>query len=210
MSSINIFSNESDMAIRRYFQSPFKNFEFTHAIESVFNAEILSQIDSNTFDLQKALKHRSDGEKGIIERLTLTMSRQLTWMRRNNDTGYYGVIRNRRHGYNWSYLDIIENRYRYSEVIYARTLGELESKVTSKGHIWYVFDEDMARKTRNMDRVQKPVSTTSKVLNPVKVRKESKFKDMTAYEEIKMKKALQDKVLRRNSRPTSMIERMFL
>ncbi|MBQ7928777.1 MAG: hypothetical protein IJ287_08580 [Methanobrevibacter sp.] len=211
MSSSYMFTDNIDLAIRRYFQSPFKNFEFKHAIESVLNAEILSQIDNNTFDLSNALRCCSDTEKEIIKRLTFTMSRQMGWIRRNNDTGYFGVIINRKHGYNWSYLDLIENQYRYSEVIYARTLGELESKVKSKGRLWYVFDEDLARKTQGTDMIHRPRVEAPKIVKTYrKPRKESIFEGLSAIEEIKKKRALQDKVLRRNARPTSMIEKMFV
>lgn len=71
----NMFSNESDSAIRRYFQSPFIHSEYKQAIESVLNAEILARIDNNTFDIADALRHRSDDEIAIIENLVIEQPR---------------------------------------------------------------------------------------------------------------------------------------
>lgn len=211
MNFTNLFSNESDNAIRRYFQSPFIHSEYRQAIESVLNAEILGRIDNNTFDMANALKNRNDNEIDIIRTLVGEMTRQLRWVRRNNTTGYFGVIKNRKGGYNWSYLNLIENRYRYSQVIYARSLEELEDKVRAKGHIWYVFDEAMAEKTQRDDSALKPGRIVPKVVRTYeRPKKDSRFKGLSVYDEIKKKREMQDKVLRRNARPTSMIERMFV
>lgn len=196
----NMFSDESNNVIRRYFQSPFFHSEYRQAIESVLNAEILAMIDNNTFDIADALRHRSDDEKGIIENLVGEITRQLWWVRMNNTTGYFGVIKNRKGAYNWSYLNLIENRYKYSNVIYARSLEELEAKVREKGHIWYIFDEEMAEKTLRDDAAQKPGRIVSKVVRTYKKpEKDSRFKGLSVRDEIKKKREMQDKVLRRNT-----------
>ena len=211
MNFTNMFSNESDSAIRRYFQSPFIHSEYKQAIESVLNAEIMARIDNNTFDIADALRHRSDDEIAIIENLVNKIRGQLRWVRLNNNTGYFGVIKNSKGAYNWSYLNLIENRYKYSHVIYARSLEELEAKVREKGHIWYIFDEEMAEKTLRDDAAQKPRCIVSKVVRTYKKpEKDSRFKGLSVRDEIKKKREMQDKVLRRNARPTSMIEKMFV
>ncbi|WP_407411100.1 hypothetical protein [Methanobrevibacter sp.] len=211
MNFTNMFSNESYDEIRRYFQSPFLHSEYRQAIESVLNAEILSRIDNDTFDMENVLKNRNDEEISIIRSLVEVMKRQLRWVKLNNTTGYFGVIKNRKGGYNWSYLNLIENRYNYSNVIYARSLEELEAKVRQSGHIWYIFDEEMAEKTLRDDAAQKPGRIVSKVVRTYKKpEKDSRFKGLSVRDEIKKKREMQDKVLRRNARPTSMIEKMFV
>lgn len=211
MNFTNMFSNESYDEIRRYFQSPFLHSEYRQAIESVLNAEILSRIDNDTFDMENVLKNRNDEEISIIRSLVDVMTRQLRWVRLNNTTGYFGVIKNRKGGYYWSYMNLIENRYRYSHVIYARSLEELEAKVRERGHIWYIFDEEMAGKTQRQDNAQKPRRIVPKVVRTYeRPKKDSRFKGLSVRDEIKKKREMQDKVLRRNARPTSMIERMFV
>ena len=180
----------------------------------MLNADTLKKIDNNTFNLKDACQLMGQRECEVIQNIAFTMSRQLSWSYINNDTGYFGVIKNRKSGNNWSYLNLIENQYCYADVIYARTLSELERKVTSKGHIWYIFDDDLARKTKKEDSSIAPIryiESENVVVRPIvrKPKKESKFKGLSATEVIKKKKAIQDKVLRR-SQPTSMIEKMFI
>lgn len=208
------FLNDIENSIAQYFKTPFDNVELKKAIESVLNADTLKKIDNNTFNLKEACQLMNHKECEVIQNIAFTMSRQLSWSYVNNDTGYFGVIKNQKFGSNWSYLNLIENQYRYAEVIYAPTLSELERKVTSKGHIWYVFDEDLARKTKKEDSSTAPiryVESENVVVKHVlrKHKRESKFKGLSAYEVIKKKKVIQDKVLRR-SQPTSMIEKMFI
>ena len=201
----------ADDYIVRYCRSCTKDVEYGEVIAEMFSSNTMREIDERSF-FRKSL---DSTEQMIIDRICSVIRRSLSYVRRNNSTGFFGVIRNtKRWNSNWSYLNLNENSFIESKVIYAASIEELEEKVKSANSSWYVFDESLAQKTRqcdihDMDRTHRPV-----VIKPFRQAKpKSRFEGMSAKEKIMMKRkisaGLQSKGGANPANPYGNLDRMF-
>ena len=201
----------ADDYIVRYCRSYAKDVEYGQTIAEMFSSKTMREIDERSF-----VRTSPDGtEQMIIDRLFSVIRRSLSYVRRNNSTGFFGVIRNtKRWNSNWSYLNLNENNFIESKVIYATSLEELEEKVKSANSPWYVFDDGLAQKARKSDirdrnQSVRPVKTKS--FRPAKPK--SRFEGMSAIDKIKMKRKISsDFQLKRSmgiAKPYGNLDKMF-
>ena len=198
-----MYFSRTTSVISTYINSSTKNVEYKELIESVLNNEVLKRLDEGTFHYD-LIPVKTDFERLIVEELISKMKGQLNYVHSNNDTGYFGVITQNRHSFNWSYLNLVENRYSYAPVFYAETLEELERKVKAKGNLWYVFDEDLAFKSQKRDlkldnkkSIIKPKIRSEIVRNAV-TKKETK-PDVDARTMIKNKRKIRMELQKKRS-----------
>ena len=190
-----MYLSRPGMQISNYIKSPF-DCEYRELIESVLNSSILKRIAEDTFSYD-LIPIRDYLEHEIVRELVLRMKTQLNYTYRNNDTGYFGVIRQNRSGCMWSYLNLVENRYVYSRVIYAGSLDELEAKVASANSLWYEFDSNLAVKSRQRDSRFIPKKPENKAEKEI-IRAKPKNKPVSAIDEIRNKRKLRQSTQKRN------------
>lgn len=188
--------NQADRYIARYCSSYSKNVEYGRTIGEMFSSKTLKEIDDGLFNLTSPDKT----EQMIIDRLFSVIKNSLNYVRFTNETGYFGVIRNTKcRGSNWSYLNLNENNFIESQVIYASSIDELEGKVKSRNAPWYVFDSALADTTRKRD--SKISSHKGGLVGRIKSAKpKSRFEGMSPRDKVKMKRSIHSNLqVRRNS-----------
>ena len=150
----NPFTNENHDFVKKYIKCYYKGefSEFHELISSILNNDFLEKLDQNKIDFREILNSRDDIEKDIINDLVYTMIEKLNFVHSQNTTGYFGVITQKRSdGVRWSYLDLVRREYFKKNVIYARTLDELEQLVKSEDLLWYIFDDELAKYSQERD-----------------------------------------------------------
>lgn len=193
--ALNLVRNPADEYIVKYCTSLTKNVEYGDVIARMFSSKTLMEIDEGSFDFTSD----DETESIIIDRLFGVIQNNLRYVSYRNTTGYFGVIRNtKRWNSNWSYLNLNENRFIMSQVIYASSLDELERKVKSKNYAWYIFDDELAGEAQKLDsrlkrESEKSHSRADNILRHFKSPKpkpKSKFEGKSALEKAKLKREI--------------------
>ena len=139
--------------IKCYYKLPYCLVEYNELIGSILNNVFIEKYNYGNINIEELFDSKNDIEKDIIKILINIIDDNLNYVNKHNDTGFFGVVRNRKSdNINWSYVDLVRAEFEGWKIIYAKTLEELEKLVSDKNSLWYVFDDALAKQSRILDK----------------------------------------------------------